>query len=71
MNEEKKQMAPGKNGTVSAIIGLFTENVDGLVEKAVKAGATMLQPPITFEYNYRQAVIKDPFGHQWLIQKRV
>jgi PhnB protein len=31
----------------------------------------VISPLQTFEYGYRQGVVADPFGHQWLIQKRV
>lgn len=58
-----------KGNTV--IIGLFVNDVDSLVEKAVAAGAILESPPQDYDYHYRQSTIKDPFGHQWLIEKKI
>jgi len=58
------------NGT-TALIGLFVLSVDDLVDRAVKAGAILKSSPKTYDYDYRQAEIEDPFGHLWLIQQKV
>ena len=50
-------------------IGLFVDDVDAVIEKAVKAGATVTDPPQDYFYGYRQGEIADPFGHRWLIEK--
>lgn len=68
---EKGQVEPGKHNCVTAIIGLFVDDVDAFINKAVAAGATLLNPAQDYEYDYRQGEIKDPFGHQWLIQKKI
>ena len=52
-------------------IGLFVENVDALMNKALKAGATLLSPAQDYDYGYRQGSFQDPFGHQWVIEMKI
>lgn len=58
------------NGT-TVEVGLFIEDVDNIFQQAVSAGAEVLNSPQDYEYGYRQATIKDPFGHQWTFQKKI
>lgn len=55
---------------ITTLIGLFVPDVDSIMEKAVKAGGVVLSPAQTYDYEYRQGEIKDPFGHVWLIEKK-
>jgi PhnB protein len=50
-------------------IGLFVEDVDDIMAKAIDAGATLLTPAQDYFYGYRQGEIVDPHGHRWQIQK--
>ena len=63
--------SPGKNNGTTICIGLFVNNVDEVINKAIKAGATEINPARDYEYGYRQGTIKDPFGHYWQIQKKI
>ncbi len=63
--------SPRKYNGTTAIIGLFVADVDAVFNSAIKAGATEISPAKDYEYGYRQAEIKDPFGHHWLIQKKI
>ena len=63
--------SPGKNNGTTICIGLFVINVDEVINKAIKAGATEINPARDYEYGYRQGTIKDPFGHYWQIQKKI
>jgi PhnB protein len=56
---------------VTALIGLFVPDVDEVMEKAIKAGATEISPATDYDYGYRQGTFKDPFGHYWQIQKKI
>lgn len=56
---------------VKAIIGLFVPNVEEVMQKAVQAGATEINPTTTHDYGYKQGMFKDPFGHYWQIQKKI
>ncbi len=56
---------------VTAIIGLFVQDVDEVMKKAIAAGASEINPPTDHDYGYRQGMFEDPFGHYWQIQKRI
>jgi PhnB protein len=62
---------PGKHNGTTTIIGLFVGDVDGVMKKAVAAGATEISPAQDYDYGYRQGQIKDPFGHVWMIEKKI
>lgn len=67
----KHFFSPDKNNGTTVTIGLFTPDVDQLMEQAIKAGAIEVSPAQDYEYGYRQGTIKDPFGHYWQIQKKI
>jgi PhnB protein len=63
--------SPDRNNGTTICIGLFVPDVDEVMAKAIKAGATEINPAQDYEYGYRQGTIKDPFGHYWQIQKKI
>jgi PhnB protein len=63
--------APGKHKGTTCIIGLFVPDVYAVMDNALRAGAKEVFPATDFEYGYRQGEIEDPFGHHWLIQKKI
>lgn len=56
---------------VTAVIGLFVPDVEAVMQKAIQAGATEINPTTDHEFGYRQGMFKDPFGHFWQIQKKI
>jgi PhnB protein len=44
---------------------------DALIKSAAAAGARVISPAQDYDYGYRQGSVADPFGHQWLIQKKI
>ena len=70
-NVAKAQFDPLQYKGTTVMVGLFVPDVDAVMKKAVEAGATELNPAQDYDYGYRQGVFKDPFGHQWLIQKKI
>jgi PhnB protein len=50
---------------------VYVEDVDAVVEKATKLGATVQRAPETQFYGDRDAYIIDPFGHGWTIASHV
>ena len=58
------------NGTTT-LIGLFVPDVDTAMNKAIAEGATVISPAQDYDYGYRQGEIKDPFGHQWMIEMKM
>jgi PhnB protein len=74
LHEETKDgqnSSPGKVGSTTVTIGLRVEDVQAVVDGAVAAGVTVLSPITDYPYGYRQAELKDPFGHHWLIEKLI
>lgn len=67
----KGQLEPIKARGVTALIGIFVEDVDATITTAIQAGATLLSPAQDYDYGYRQGQIQDPFGHQWMIEKKI
>lgn len=66
-----KQMSPETVNAVTSLIGIFVDDPDTMVKNAVAAGGRITSPLQDFDYGYRQGVVTDPFGHQWLVQKRI
>jgi PhnB protein len=62
---------PGKHNGTTTLIGLFVPDVDAVMNNAIEAGAVEINPAKDYEYNYRQGEIRDPFGHYWLIEKKI
>jgi PhnB protein len=58
------------NGS-TVTIGLFVEDVDAVMQSAAAAGAQILSPAQDYDYGYRQGELLDPFGHTWMIQKKI
>lgn len=56
---------------VTAVIGLFVDDVHEVFNRALAAGATEIAPVTDHDYGYRQGMFKDPFGHYWQIQKKI
>lgn len=58
--------SPKTLGGTAVIIHLYVDDVDALVERAVKAGGKLTRP-ITDQAYGRIARIQDPFGHMWML----
>jgi len=62
---------PMRIGGVTSTIGLFVEDVHELMARAIAAGATEKTPVTDHDYSYRQGEFIDPFGHHWMIEKKI
>ena len=75
-DESSKMAVPG-HGSATAIGGspvslyLYLPDVDGVVKKAVDAGAKILKPVQDQFYGDRSGFLQDPFGHFWGIATHV
>ena len=47
------------------------DDPDSMAANAVAAGGKEISPVKDYAYGYRQGTIKDPFGHHWLLEKRI
>jgi PhnB protein len=52
-------------------IGLFVDDVHAVMAKAIAAGGIGLDPVTDYDYQYRQGCVADPFGHHWLLEKKI
>jgi PhnB protein len=57
-------------GKVSCSLHLYVEDVDASFERAVAAGARVVQPVADQFYGNRTGTLKDPFGHVWFVATR-
>ncbi len=62
---EIQVVAPSEAGT-PVTLHAEVADVDRLVERAVAAGATLDRPPAETPHG-RIAVLRDPFGHRWML----
>jgi uncharacterized glyoxalase superfamily protein PhnB len=58
-------------GGSSVTIHLHVDNADEVIDRAVRAGATVERPPKDEFYGERSGAIRDPFGHRWTIGHRI
>lgn len=65
--------APPASGLEGSPISLFVyvEDVDAVIDLAVKLGATVERPASDQFYGDRDGHIVDPFGHRWTIATHV
>ncbi|KWX66637.1 glyoxalase/bleomycin resistance/extradiol dioxygenase family protein [Mycobacterium sp. NAZ190054] len=57
--------------TVTYSIALYCADVDDVVSRAEKAGATVREQPQDFPTGDRFASLRDPFGIRWTVMTRV
>jgi PhnB protein len=60
-------LSPATIGGTPVKLHINVKNVDAVVARARKAGATVLRPVRDQLHGERSGMIADPFGHQWFI----
>ena len=50
---------------------LYVPDTDALYDRALRAGATSIQPPADQPYGDRSAGVTDPFGNRWFIATHI
>lgn len=66
-----KAPPPGGVDGSPTFLFIYVEDVDAVVERAVKLGATLKRPPRDQFYGDRDGYVVDPFGHGWTIATHV
>ncbi|MGH8021301.1 MAG: VOC family protein [Opitutaceae bacterium] len=61
---------PKTLGGTTAKLCLMVDDVDATVKRATEAGATVVMPPTDMFYGFRTAAVRDPFGHEWSLQRQ-
>ncbi|MDD5036770.1 MAG: VOC family protein [Methylococcaceae bacterium] len=59
--------SPTTLGGSSVGIALYVADVDAVFQRALDAGATMIEPVKDQFYGDRSGTLSDPFGHKWHI----
>ena len=69
LSDESPQIgvaAPTPGEAVPVTVHLEVADVDVMIDRAVAAGARLERPAADYEYG-RNGVVRDPFGHRWLV----
>ena len=56
-----------KGAAMPASLHVYVEDVDGVYQRAIDAGATSLMPPTDMTYGERGAAIEDVGGNHWYV----
>jgi PhnB protein len=64
-------ISPAALGGTPVRLHLAVADADAVVAKAEAAGATVLRPLRNQFFGERNALIADPFGHQWFVSSRI
>jgi len=60
-----KSVAPENDGSSPVVIYLYIDDVDVVIDRAVKAGAQILLPAADTPWGDRVGRVIDPAGHVW------
>lgn len=63
--------SPQTLGGTPVKFSLMVENADAAVARAEAAGATVTMPMMDMFYGHRSGAVRDPFGHEWMIQHEI
>ena len=62
-------LSPAHIGGTAVYLDLETDDVAGVYEHAIAAGATSIRAPTDPQQAVWSAKVRDPFGHVWLITR--
>jgi len=60
--------SPATLGGSGTKFALMVPDADAAFARAIAAGATAVRPPSDQFYGFRAGTVRDPFGHEWMIQ---
>jgi PhnB protein len=64
---ERGAKSPDMLGGSAVGVFLYVKNVDTFTDKAIAAGATVVEPVQDMFWGDRYGKLKDPFGHSWSV----
>lgn len=64
-------LGPKSVGGSPVTIHVYVEDVDAVFDKALAAGARVLEEPTNQFYGDRSGQFEDPFGHRWNVASHV
>ncbi len=62
---------PETLGGTTFSIHLHVDDADAAITRAVEAGATVVREPSDAFYGERGGVVRDPFGHEWMLGHKI
>ncbi len=62
---------PNESVPTGSSVHLHVEDVDGMSQQAVDAGAKLVMEPKDQFYGERSSKVLDPFGHEWLLGSQI
>ena len=65
-----KSQSPKALGGTPVTIHRYVADCDAVMDRAAKAGATVVMPASDMFWGDRYGLIRDPFGHQWALATR-
>ena len=68
---ERAMSGPLALGGTSVALYLQVAEIDAVVKKAAEAGATVVREPKDQFYGERTGMVRDPFGHEWLLAQHI
>ncbi|HEY3637356.1 MAG TPA: VOC family protein [Rhizomicrobium sp.] len=63
--------SPHTLGGTTFSLHLHVDDVDAVFARAVEAGATIVRPLENQFYGERSGMVRDPFGHEWLLGSHI
>jgi len=64
-------VSPADVGGTPVTISIYVEDVDGVLDAAVAAGAKVVRPVQDQFYGDRTGTIEDPWGHRWTVASHI
>ncbi|MCC8361880.1 VOC family protein [Lysobacter sp. A6] len=60
-------LSPKSRGGATGGMLIYVKDADASIDRAVKAGATVVQPAEDQFWGDRMGTVVDPFGHKWML----
>ena len=64
-------LSPSVPPGVTNCYRVVCSDVETIMQKAIGAGATEIDPTTDHEYGTDKGMFRDPFGHYWQIQQKI
>lgn len=68
---EMNALSPQAFGGTAVSIHLYLKDVDGVVQRALDAGAKLVRPVEDMFYGDRCGTVEDPSGHKWHVSTHI
>lgn len=62
---------PAPGATVPVIMAVYCDDPDAVADHMMALGAEVLFPVSDHDYGERAGRLRDPWGHQWMVAKRL